>query len=116
MQLQKNLLSILAVAALSTSIHAEDKAPIKVPHAICGKELGILQNSILQLGNKDYQERKAAIQALTKFGNSSIPYLKEALKNKDPEISQNAKLVLAEITPIKIEEKQHDPCMKCGRG
>jgi hypothetical protein len=52
---------------------------------------------VKDLGDNDFARREAASQALVKFGPRAVPALREAAKNKDPEVAQRAAAALERI-------------------
>lgn len=56
-----------------------------------------LQQQILQLGSADFAIRERATQTLTARGTPALRYLREAVKDTDPEISRRAAQCLEEI-------------------
>jgi hypothetical protein len=52
-----------------------------------------------QLGDSHWIKREEATQSLEHIGEAALPFLKEALKNTDPEIQNRADQLIAVITP-----------------
>src|SRR5579872_3047975 len=53
---------------------------------------------VKQLGADDFEKREAASQTFVKRGRVSIPFLKTALNNIDPEIARRAQTCLDDIS------------------
>lgn len=122
MKLTNQLLSILVASSLSSTLTAAEKVkepPRKSQKCTVATQAAI-DKLILKLGNKESKIRTEAIMTLTKIGNPAMKALNKATKNKDPEISQNAKNVIVLITLANNKAlkqgKSIDNCPACGRG
>ncbi|MCJ8331188.1 MAG: hypothetical protein HRT89_13365 [Lentisphaeria bacterium] len=127
MKLTHRLLVAMAAATIGTAEAAhicktdcQEKTCIAKKDTLTAEQLKKkLTQAVINLGHKDRKIRKSASQMLIKSGKSSLPYLKKASKNKDPEISQTVKSILAIINKAKkkiVIIPRKDPCPACGMG
>ena len=121
MKISNQLMSVLVAASLSSSLTATEKpkeVPVKTQKckAVNSAAIGKL---VLNLGHNESKVRIAAVNSLTKIGLPAIGALQKALKHKDPEVTQNAKSILATISLANIKpvkKKIVDNCPGCGLG
>ena len=71
-----------------------------------------IQQLIQKLGDESFVVREKATEELRKIGKPAIPYLKKALKSKDPEVQWRARLLLEQIQGLeksKTTPKKKEP-------
>src|SRR5262245_50965847 len=56
-----------------------------------------LQTLVRQLGADSFKVRSQASSALVRRGGPAVPYLRQALTNRDPEVQRRARACLREI-------------------
>jgi len=85
----------LLVFLMSAFLCAGEEPGPRIPDEEVSRES--IKDLVKQLGSDAWEEREEALQELIRIGEPAIPFLQEAAKSADPEVSMRASKAIEEI-------------------